>query len=102
MTSSGVLLPISSGILLTISSGILSVTSAGDTQTTLFCYFMFHGFLSLEPIGFSHFLCIVISAGVISIQAGVFKAGIYDLVTLFVSVNVFGNSFAILCKCTIF
>jgi hypothetical protein len=63
----GILLLISSGILLTISSGILSVTSAGVTPTILFCYFLFHEFLSLDLIGLPHFLCIVTSAGVISI-----------------------------------
>jgi hypothetical protein len=83
MTSSGVLLPISSEILLTISSGILSVTFTGVTLTALFCSFLFRGFLSLEPIGLPRFLYIVTSAGVISIQAGAFKIGICDLVTLF-------------------
>jgi hypothetical protein len=97
-----ILLLISSEILLTISSGILSVTSAGVTPTILFCYFLFRGFLSLEPIGLPHFFCIVTSTGVISIRAGAFKAGICDLVTLFVYVNAYGNSFVILCKCIIF
>jgi hypothetical protein len=102
MTSSGVLLPISSEILLTISSGILSVTYAGVTLTALFCSFLFHKILSLEPIGLSRFLCTVTSVGVISIRACVFKADICDLVTLFVFINASGNLFAILYKCIIF
>jgi hypothetical protein len=77
MTYSGVLLPIPFGILLTISSEILSITSAGVTPAALFFSFLFHGFFSLELIGLPRFLCIVTSAGVISIRPGAFKAGIY-------------------------
>jgi hypothetical protein len=91
----------SSGVLLPISSGILLITSAGVTPTALFCSFLFRRFLSLEPIGLLRFLYIVTSAGVISIRAGAFKTGICDLVTLFVSVNASGNSFAIFYKCII-
>jgi hypothetical protein len=101
-TYSGVLLPISSGILLTISYAILSITPAEVTPIALFCFFLFHGFLSLEPIDLPRFLCIVTSAGVISIRTSAFKASICDLVTLFVSVNASGNSFSILYKCIIF
>jgi hypothetical protein len=48
------------------------------------------------------FLCIVNSARVISIQAGAFKIGICDLVSLFVSINASNNSFIILYKFIIF
>jgi hypothetical protein len=85
--SSGTLSMTSSGVLLQISSGILSITSAGVTPTALFFSFLFHGFLSLKLIGLPRFLCIVTSAGVISIRASAIKAGICDLVTLFIFVK---------------
>ena len=92
---------ISLSIGTSVSSGTL-IISSGITSTALFCSFRLRGFLSLEPIGLPRFLCIVISSGITSIQAGALIAGICDLVTLFVSVNASGNSFAILCKCIIF
>ncbi|MFS7949081.1 hypothetical protein Hanom_Chr06g00567371 [Helianthus anomalus] len=87
------------------SSGIIFVSSGTFTKfspTDLFCSFRLRGFLSLEPIGLPRFLCMVIASGITSIRAGAFDAGICDFVTLFVSVNASGNSFAILCKCIIF
>ncbi|KAF5789855.1 hypothetical protein HanXRQr2_Chr09g0376161 [Helianthus annuus] len=72
------------------------------SPTDLFCSFRLRGFLSLEPIGLPLFLCMVIASGITSIRAGAFDAGICDFVTLFVSVNASGNSFAILCKYIIF
>ncbi|MFS8010954.1 hypothetical protein Hanom_Chr14g01303061 [Helianthus anomalus] len=99
MHSSKVLV-VSSGTF--TSTGVSFITFCEFSPTALLCSFRFRGFLSLEPIGLPRFRCIVISSGITSIRAGAFDAGTCDFVTLFVSVNASGNSFAILCKCIIF
>ena len=71
--------------------------------------FLFRGFLSLEPIGLPCFKCVVdllVTLSLdrpygISIRVRAFAASIYDLVTIFISVNVFVNWFIMACKCTI-
>ena len=71
-------------------------------------FFVFRGFLSLEPIGLPRFKRCLDSVATwlcpswTSILIGALAAGIYDLVTLFGSAKESGNWLASFCKCIIF
>ena len=78
------------------SGGLLIISKA---LTRLFWFFLFLGFLSLKPIGLSHFWHSVdefantledCPVGT-SILIGAFTTGICDLVTFLMSVNASGN-----------